>query len=352
MKSVEAKPWYPFVTKILIDLFNEDRLSNVRNILIEPVYGFVGRIEYKNSRVHMFRSQNLGVNSLGASEISNDKGYTKFFLNELGYKTPRGEIILMPEYIKKISKTLSKHESVSYKTIEEADNLVSSTFGYPCYAKPNFGSQGRGIKKCEDWNDLKIAINEFREREENILLLEEAINMPDYRIVILKDEMISCYLRKPLYVVGDGISTIGELLRQKQKAYNVQGRDTIIDVEYKGIKNKLGKLNMNLESIPAFNKNVLLLDVSNLSLGGESEDYSNRIHQHWKDLCIKITYEMGLKLCGVDIACSDLGDPQADYSILEVNASPGLDNYASEGKKQAEIVRKLYKKVFNEMINL
>lgn len=58
---------------------------------------------------------------------------------------------------------------------------------------------------------------------------------------------------------------------------------------------------------------------------------------------------MGLRLCGVDIACTDLENPHSDYSILEINAAPGLDNYASSGQEQFERVKDLYKKIFNEM---
>jgi len=66
---IETKPHYPYVTKLLIDLFNNQELSNVRRVVVEPTYGYVGRIEYHNGQVHVFRSTNLGINSLGASEV-------------------------------------------------------------------------------------------------------------------------------------------------------------------------------------------------------------------------------------------------------------------------------------------
>ncbi len=57
---------------------------------------------------------------------------------------------------------------------------------------------------------------------------------------------------------------------------------------------------------------------------------------------------MGLQLCGVDLACADIEQPDAAYSILETNAAPGLDNYAATGERQATIVRELLKEVFNQ----
>src|SRR3989338_5984664 len=127
---IEAKPYYPFVTKLLIDLFNNGELPNVRRVMIEPTYGYVGRIEYLDGQVHVFRSQRLGVNSLGASEISCDKGYTKFFLRQLDYETPEGEVFLMPGYLAAISKNLSRRSFDSaQRSAEQAFDYVKSTFG-------------------------------------------------------------------------------------------------------------------------------------------------------------------------------------------------------------------------------
>ena len=87
-----APPHYPFITRVLIELFESGSLPNVASIQIEPVYGYVGRIVYRDGKVRFFRGSSMGVNRLGASEIARDKGYTKFFLEQLGYATPRGQV--------------------------------------------------------------------------------------------------------------------------------------------------------------------------------------------------------------------------------------------------------------------
>ena len=55
----------------------------------------------------------------------------------------------------------------------------------------------------------------------------------------------------------------------------------------------------------------------------------------------------GLTFAGVDLACSDIRSADADYSVIEVNAAPGLDHYAAVGERQARIVRDLYARVLN-----
>ena len=347
---IEAKPHYHFVTKLLIGLFNSGELPNVSRVIVEPTYGYVGRIEYHNGLVHMFRGTNLGVNSVGASELSKDKEYTKFFLRQLGYCTPEGEIFLMPDYQERISRSLSRRGfDGAQRSVDQAPAYVESTFGYPCYAKPNFGSQGKGVTRCESPSDLEAAISEFQKQGLNMILLERAVSMPDFRVVVFGDEVISCYQRIPLQVVGNGTSTIESLLQQKQNSYFEQGREEIVNIQDQRMLARLSRHGLTIQSVLASGQNFQLLDVSNLSTGGESEEFTHKIHETWKRLSIAITKDMGLRLCGVDIACTNLEDPHSDYSILEINAAPGLDNYASSGKEQFDRVRNLYKKIFNDL---
>jgi D-alanine-D-alanine ligase-like ATP-grasp enzyme len=191
-------------------------------------------------------------------------------------------------------------------------------------------------------------VSDYQINGVKIILVEESVDWPDYRVVVLKDQMISCYLRKPLHVVGNGVSSIRHLLLEKQERFAKDQRDTLINIDDPRIAKKLVRSNFTLETILSSGEIWQAYDISNLSVGGEAEDYTDRICAHWRDLCIKVVRDMGLIFCGVDLACVNIEDPNAAYSILEINASPSLDNYAASGQKQAIVVRQLYKKVFNE----
>jgi hypothetical protein len=71
---LEVKPHYPFVTQLLIQLFLDGDLPNVRHIYVEPEYGYVNRVVYTNGSIQMIRGQSLGINTHGASEVAKDKG--------------------------------------------------------------------------------------------------------------------------------------------------------------------------------------------------------------------------------------------------------------------------------------
>ena len=54
-------------------------------------------------------------------------------------------------------------------------------------------------------------------------------------------------------------------------------------------------------------------------------------------------------MCGIDIIADDLTDnDNKNYSIIEINSAPGLDNYLyNDKKKQEEYVDSLYEEVFD-----
>lgn len=346
--DLELKPHYPFITRLLISLFLHGDLPDIRQVDVEPEYGRACRIIYHNGSVQMIRGQSLGINNHGASEIAKDKGYTKHFLQSLGYATPVGKVFLLQDYITLIEGNLSRYGFREYAAIEDIYAYISSEIGYPCFIKPNASSQGHGVMKCFNQEDVEFAVLLYQQERRRIVLVEEAVEWPDYRIVILKGEVISCYLRKPLSLIGDGCSSIEELLQQKQQSFINHGRDTLIKMDDPRIRRCLARNNYSLETILKAGEVYQVHDISNLSAGGEAEDYTSIIAQHWRDLCIRLVSDMGLIFCGVDLACSDLTDAHAGYSILEINAAPGLDNYAASGEKQAAIVKELYKKVLND----
>jgi D-alanine-D-alanine ligase-like ATP-grasp enzyme len=168
---------------------------------------------------------------------------------------------------------------------------------------------------------------------------------------VLDDEVISAYERIPLLIRGDGRSTISEHLNQQQELFRKIGRDTVIDADDFRIKLKLRRQKLSLDSVLPTGKSVHLLDNANLSTGGEAVDVTDDLHPSFQELAVRITKDMGLRLCGVDILTDDITVPLKDYVIIEINGAPGLDNYASMGQAQAKVVESLYLKVLRALEN-
>ena len=338
---------YPFVGSLVLDLWHSGELPNVRDVLIEPRYGHVARLVYDNGAVRMIRNGRVGVNSNSASEIAKDKGYTKFFLRELGYNTPHGELILMPQYQQQIASTLAKRNPNALQ-LNELDATIQQQYGYPCYVKSNIGTQGRHVFRCETWRDVEVAIAIFERDHVDAFLVEQAIDLPDYRVVVWRDRVIACYRRVPLAIIGDGVLSISHLITAKFEQLHSAGRSIKLKHDDQRITTMLERQNVDRHMILPVHARCVLVDVANLSLGGEAEDWTERMHEFWRDLCVRVTADLGLQLCGVDLACADLIDPDADYTLFELNAAPGMEHYAALGHEQAQRVRALYRAIFNE----
>lgn len=326
----------PFVTEIL------KKIAPLigAELLIEPEYGFVGQVRFQNGKKMLFRGGNFNVNRLGSVEIARDKGYAGFFLQTFGYKTPEGQTFFSEKLCRNLVLKRDIDDGFAY----------AQQLGFPVILKPNNRSQGMLVTKVYNKRDYyQVARQIFK--KSSVLIVQRFYGGRDYRVVVLDDEIISAYERIPLLVVGDGQSSIKELLEQKQQLFIETGRDTVIDVDDFRIKSKLRRQKSSFETVPQKGETVYLLDNANLSTGGDALDVTKTIHPDFYDLAVRITKDMGLRLCGVDIITNDISLPLKDYVVIEINGAPGLDNYATMGQDQVRVVEGLYLKVLKALEN-
>lgn len=299
----------------------------------EPSRGMFGVLIFENGRKFFVKDVNLNLNYASSIRITKNKALTSYFLEKFGYSIPDYTIVYSEDKCRKynLNDTLSK--GLKY----------AREIGYPIIIKLNDSSQGRGIYKIYDEKQLKDVAKIIFEIS-NTFQIQKFYEYNDYRVVVLGSSVLSAYQRIPLYVIGDGTSTIEQLLEKKQEQFITNGRDTVIKIDNEIYEN-LSRLGFNLETKLNKGQKCVLRNVSNLSAGGECVELTDRIHKDYSDLCIKIARDFNLNLCGIDIMCRDLTQSIDKYIVLEINSSPGLDNYAFSGIDQEIYVRELYRKV-------
>lgn len=308
-------------------------------VFVEPEWGVVGQIILKDGRRRYFRYNTLDLNPVGASDVAKDKDYATFFMKRMGYPTVPGKAFYSDEWCEAIGSKRDALAAVRY----------AKKLGFPVIAKPNSGSHGQNVFRAEDARDLRRAFKEIF-KDDKIALVQKVVHGRDYRIVVLDDKVISAYERVPLNVIGDGRSTIAQLLKKKQRVFVAASRDTRIKLDDPRIKAKLRHQHISLNSVLPSQMRVYLLDNANLSSGGDAMDVTNEIHPSFKKLAVKLTRDMGLRLCGVDLMVEgDIAEAPKKYRILEVNAAPGLDHYVKTGKAQQKIVEGMYLKVLRSL---
>ncbi len=310
------------------------------SVVMDPEWNIAGQITFANGRKRYFRYSSLDLNGLGASDIAKDKDYASFFLARMGYPVIEGKVFYSPDFGRAIGRQ---------KQNIDAAYLYAQSLGMPVVVKPNSGSQGVGVAFVQTKKEFYVAMRRVF-KTDRVALVQRPVAGKDYRVVVLDDKIISAYERVALSVVGDGRATVSRLLARKQKWFIASGRDTSIRTEDPRIDLKLQRQGLSRDSVLVKGMQVFLLDNANLSTGGDAVDVTRTIHPEFKKIAVRMTRDMGLRLCGVDLMVNgDITQRPGDYRVIEINSAPGLDHYAKAGAEQEKIVEDLYLEVLRSM---
>jgi len=341
------QPHYASVVQTLIRLYNAGRLPHAQAIDVEPNYGFTATIHYQNGSRRYINGAAIDLNTSGAVRIAKDKGEAKRIMQQLGYQTPHGKTFLTPKRMGEIQQLIQRFGIQEGNTIAAIPEYINDHIDYPCFVKPNDGYRGQNVHKCHNLDDLTAALEQLVAAHLDLILVEVAITLPEYRIVVFEGNVFACYSKSPLTIYGDGSATIQTLIDRHYDRLLSQGRKINLEIVRPQIQRRLDNLNLTPDSVLLAGKTLQLVDVGNLTTGGMMIDNIQNLHDHWRELCVQLSHDLNLRLVGIDFLCGDIADPNSEYSILEVNAAPSLNNYAALGASQANAVEDLYAQVFN-----
>jgi len=274
----------------------------------------------KNSRLIQ---ATLSDNSTCISvDIACNKTLAKSIMAEYGLPVPEGKVVS------------SENELLQY----------CMTIGFPVVIKPNFGSHGIGVSinlrtPEEALNAYKIA-SEY----EDTILVEKFIKGNHYRLLVVGDKMVAAALRLAAHVIGDGESTIEELIERENRENPLRGEDhekplTKIVVD-KVVLAYLEKQRKTLQYVPKKGETVYLRENDNLSTGGIAIDVTDEVHPDNAKMAVMAAKVIGLDIAGVDITVSDISIPldKANGAIIEINAAPGIRMHHFPSKGQGRNV--------------
>ncbi|MFO0612614.1 MAG: hypothetical protein U0414_08510 [Polyangiaceae bacterium] len=290
----------------------------------EPRYGFVGRIQFPNGRASFFWDNKFNLNPISSVKVVRDKAYTTFFLRSLGYRTPEEGTFFRERFRAHVGGG-GTDEAAAY----------AAALGYPVFVKPVDLSMGRLVEKVWSEPELRAAAERVF-AVSRVMLVQRACPGVDHRLIVLDGRLLRAYERRPLAVVGDGRSTVDDLLAALQRSFEEAGRDTVLPIADPRIDASLARSGAARSTVLDEGATLPLLDVANLSTGGEARDVTGEIHPTLADLAIRVTRDFDLRFAGVDVLTADARAPLGEYTILEINSAPGLDYYtASEADVDA-----------------
>jgi D-alanine-D-alanine ligase-like ATP-grasp enzyme len=189
--------------------------------------------------------------------LTNDKELTKQVLRAQGLPVARGEVVT---------------------TVEDALTCLPGLDG-PAVVKPIVGSNGRGIAVgVQSEPELQAAMRDALSRTQRVLV-EECVISIDLRIAVVGGHSVAAMMRVPANVLGDGVSTVAQLIDQKNahRAANAYHKFVPITVTA-GTEAQLARYGLRLDSVPQPGFRAFLHYKANLSAGGDSIDLTDRIH--------------------------------------------------------------------------
>ena len=246
------------------------------------------------------------TSSIGV-ELACDKDDTKHLLEQAEVPIPNGDIIRTERGLKEV--------------IED--------IGYPIVIKPVNGNHGRGI--TTNINSLDEALIAFASAKEisRLVIVEKYVVGEDFRILVINNKMVAAAKRSPAHVIGDGKSTIKELIdkvnEDPRRGFGHEKVLTKIDINNLTLE-ILKENDLTPESIIKSGEYVKLKNTANLSTGGTAEDVTDLVHPSNVFMAERISKIIDLDICGIDIMAETLTKPieNTGGTVLEVNAGPGF----------------------------
>ncbi|MFL6065302.1 MAG: cyanophycin synthetase, partial [Friedmanniella sp.] len=255
------------------------------------------------------RATMTSITSSIAVDIASNKELTLTLLGAAGLPVPRSE---------------------SVRTVEEAVRLARRT-GFPVVLKPLDGNHGRGVMlDLQSEDDVRRAFPVAQEESRGgWVIVESFITGRDYRCLVIGGRITAIAERVPAHVVGDGRSTVAELVEQTnadpRRGVGHEKVLTRIRVDDAAVA-LVAEQGFGMDDVPPKDTTVRLTLTGNMSTGGISIDRTFEAHPENVEIAEEAARVVGLDIAGIDFIAPDITQPvrETGGAICEVNAAPGF----------------------------
>lgn len=246
------------------------------------------------------------------SDFTTRKDDCKAFLSTLGFPVPKGDVVF------------SCKEAL----------VVAEKIGYPVAIKPVAGHKGIGVTaEVQNEDEVKFAfdraVDAIPENQATEVIVEKSIKGSDFRLLCVNGRFVAATERRPASVVGDGHSTIAELIdRENRKPARIDTPTSPLGkIQWDdAMERYLDEQGLSTDSIIEKDRTVYLRKVANLSSGGLSIDATHAVHPDNIILAQDVAQHFRLTCLGIDVMAQSLAQSwkSSEFAIIEINAAPGI----------------------------
>lgn len=240
-----------------------------------------------------------------AESIACDKDLTKTLLATCGVPVPEGCMVDDP-----------------------ADAWAAAQdIGLPVVVKPDNGNHGRGVSlELMTQEEVESAFP-LADAEGSGVLVERHIRGEEHRLLVVGDCLVAAARGESIFIVGDGRSTVRELVDSQLNTDPRRGEaeefplETIVLEREPGILLMLERQKLTPDAVPADGQTVLIQRT-----GTYATDVTDDVHPDTARTACLAAKIVGLDIAGIDLVVEDVSRPLAEQggAIVEVNAGPSL----------------------------
>lgn len=269
------------------------------------------RIHKRNTTEIIKQATRTSADSYISALLMENKTVTKKLLSEAGLHTPSGYEIGSIDELRPLNRKGSPESGLAVKP-KSTNFGIGVTLLNPGYTE----------------EELRIAASNAL-KFDSMALVEDKIEGKEFRFLVIEGKVRAVLERVPANITGDGISTIKQLVRIKNRDPR-RGSGYRFPME----KIRLGPVEkyqlylsgLTPESVPADGQLIFLRKNSNISTGGEGIDRTDEVHPGYFEIAVQAAQTVGAAICGIDIIIDDMKkEPESNsYGIIELNFNPAL----------------------------
>lgn len=307
----EKIPFY----KILNEICEE---KNIKQKILS--YGWIRELEKGNKKHYVIRYQ-FDINNASSYKIANDKYATYEILKSNDVPVVEHRMIFNP---------LTRSEYYKNEFLNRVKELLLEN--NKIIIKANSSCEGKDVYCCDNEEEIEEVTQKLFERKDTLSACPYLDIEFEYRAVYLCGEILCIYKKRKPYVVGNGKSTIQELIEEKNVQNNIE-----IDVSK----------NIDLEYIPKDKEEITVSWKHNLSNGAEPIyiNENDELTIKLKKIAVDAGKALNINFANVDIALTK----NKEIYVMEVNGNVCMNKFAKEFSNGYNIAKEIYSKAVDKM---
>jgi len=227
----------------------------------------------------------------------------------------------------------------TFAIYHRADDIVRGVPPpFPVIVKPVVGTLSTNVCLAHDIEQA-VGAGRLIETSGNDILIEEYAPGRHFRLLLIGGQLIGAVERRPASVVGDGKSTVAQLIAGRNAE---PGRGPVEAIHFTSHLLRcnaessalLAQRGLTTESVPREGDRIFLQSAITATSGADYVDCTERVHFSVQEMCERLARRLDLLVVGVDYITADISDPEGTYNEFNLRPYIDLNENNNEGTRR------------------